>query len=91
MSRSKPDVTLPKGVWIDLYAEAGIPVGRPISVQSKAREILIFEDSKQPDRNWRSGERLAMGERTRVLAGSVGCWAVCRSADGSAFVQELPA
>tara|TARA_R100000544_G_scaffold17462_1_gene8342 strand:- start:1291 stop:1557 length:267 start_codon:yes stop_codon:yes gene_type:complete len=49
MAQSLPEVDLPVGEWVDLYAETGIAVGTKIIIQNTgSSDVFLSESSSVP-------------------------------------------
>ncbi len=75
MSTSLPPVTIPRNVWIDLYAETGLTVGVKLIIQNIGRdEVVLTEASSEPTSGYGHNKLMSRLFLTNAT-GNVGAWA----------------
>jgi len=94
MSVTLPNIPLPSGVWIDLYAKSGIKVGTRVSIDNvSSSDIYYTSAQEQPDLDFRSYNTLKprVGKVSNNK-GDLGLWALALVGDAevnvSVFVDE---
>ena len=88
MADTLPNVPLPRGVWVDLYAATGIAVGDQIDVQNLGdQEVLLVTKATEPT-DADGYFRIGVGEVARNDLGEAGLWARCITSDGVVQVAE---
>lgn len=79
MANTPPNVVLPAGVWVDLYAATGLTVGAKISVQNICGfEVRLCSKGATPTSS--DGVNILPFVSTAVnQASDAGAWAMCVS------------
>lgn len=79
MANTLPNVVLPAGVWVDLYAATGLTVGAKISVQNiTPSDVRLCAKATTPSGS--DGVNIIPFSRTAVnQTGDLGAWAMCVS------------
>lgn len=90
MSDTLPNIALPKGEWINLYASSGIVVGTKISIESLSFEpIQLVTQAAQPVGNPDGFQRLNPKNSKSNQAGDSGAWARSIASNGLVNVREV--
>lgn len=85
------DVIVPKGVWTDLYAGSGVPVGTAVTVINTGSVAVQLAISLAAPVSVTLGIPLyvgAVGSSAIVGAGEVGLWALSLDGIATINVQE---
>lgn len=90
MADTRPSITLPAGVWVDVYTTSGIPVGTAINIWNIGIEacILAIKSTIPTDERGVPLWSGAIGSSIQLTQGETGLWA--KSVDGTYLtVQEI--
>lgn len=84
MADTLPNITIPPGVWVDLYTLSGIAVGTKITVENTgAADVYLAVQATQPATDHTEYNILKRtGPKMTNSAGDSGAWAFCPN-DGS--------
>lgn len=88
------NVKIPANRWVDLYAETGITVGAPISVQNVGTaDVYLTVAADEPPVDYEAYNIVMRdnGIRLRNSAGDSGAWAFVPAEGGEINVRELTA
>jgi len=87
MSNSLPDLIIPANTWIDVYAQTGIAVGKPLIIQNKINsQILVLNRPTIPTTTL-DGSAIP-ATQTLYVGGTISrIWISCLTA-GRVCVQE---
>jgi len=70
-----PDITLPSGVWNNVYAASGISAGTPILIQSKGGSmVFLWEGPASPASSAWDGVTFCNEPWVADQVGVSGCW-----------------
>lgn len=70
-----PDISLPAGIWHNVYTASGISAGTPIMIQSKAgTPAFLWEGPVAPDANGMDGVHICFDPWVVDQVGVSGCW-----------------
>lgn len=87
MANTLPDVTVVIGSFTDLYAAAGITVGKPLLIQNKGTSATYIQIKDfQPASSSMDGIYLTSYAFCVIDAGASGCWA---KGQGKLSIQEM--
>lgn len=88
MANSLPDITLPAGVPVDLYAASNIDVGTAIVVTNKSsyNEVTVYTGATAPTDN--RGVPIKPKAQGKNNAGEAGAWATSWAFDGIVSVEQ---
>ncbi len=89
MATTRQDVILPKGIWTDLYAASGIPVGTSVSVYNKGSQPIYMAIANQAPTSVTFGVPVYTGADgfMMIQSNEIGLWACCEYG-GKVLVQE---
>lgn len=76
MADTLPNITLPKGVWVDLYDESGITVGVQIVVQSLSSGSVRLSSMAAEPSGADGFQLLNEGIEATNGDGDLGAWAM---------------
>lgn len=91
MAATRSDVTVAKGVWVDLYTASGIAVGTAVTVINKGTYTCAIAISSAAPTNNSLGVPLysgPIGNAAQVQSSEVGLWAYSPQGVSYLNVQE---
>jgi hypothetical protein len=89
MANTIPDVILPAGTPVDLYAATSISVGVKIDVQNNSGpDVRLYAGATSPTTSSSGSTLLKTGVSAQNETGDAGAWAWC-SLGGSVQVKEV--
>ena len=81
------NVSLPSGVWVDLYSSTGIAVGTKIQVQNLSHNTVnLYSAATAPAGNY-GNNIISRGEQAVNESGDNGAWALCKGSEGLVNVK----
>ena len=89
MSDTIPNIDLPVGEWVDLYAESNITVGIAVSIENiGVCDVYLAAQAAEPDKDHDSYNVLQRenGVRLKNTLGDAGAWAFCNNDGGKVNV-----
>lgn len=91
MAETRSNIPLPAGVWVDLYARSGLPVGQKILVSNEgAADVLLSAALAEPATNSDAFHALRRTGPPMVNdQGDPGAWAFSPNTAGRVNVQAL--
>ncbi len=89
MSDTLPNIAIPKGTWVDVYALTGIIVGTKLNVENTGTcDVYLAVQATQPDPDHNEYNILKRtGPKMTNHAGDSGAWAFCGHSDGELNVS----
>lgn len=89
MADTLPNVTLPDGVWVDLYAATGLPVGDQIELQNIGSvEVYLYSGATAPaEVPGDAYNILPVYEFAQNASGDAGAWAAVKNNKGLVNVR----
>lgn len=84
MADTLPNIVLPSHVWVNLYAETGIPVGTQILTQNISTcDVRLYSGAAQPGQGQNHMYQLLQnGQFARNDQGDAGAFAMCVGGGG---------
>ena len=76
MALTLPNISIPAGAWVDLYAASGIPVGTKISVQNLSYGDVRLAAKATAPTDKDGYALLQFGRAAPNQAGDTGAWAM---------------
>lgn len=84
------EVTLPRSVWTDIYAESGIGYGSQLVVQNiGSTDIFLRTQATDPGTARGDWNLITRGQFLKNALGSVGEWGICIHDGGVLQVEAL--
>lgn len=91
MAITKPDITITRGTWVNLYTASGIAVGTAVTVTNTGNSNCRVAVSLAAPTSTATGQRLYAGvslNTVDIAASEVGLWALVEGASTTLLVQD---